>query len=129
MTHGEIALCIQNCSYRQGWFFEVDVTGPLVTFQLACIEERSTQDPRDASVFTPWKTGKKHISPQSCRQEVVALVYESIVAAEMHEIREWFRYKGAAIFNPHLDPDVLHGVARKASSFNVRENAMDMKGE
>ena len=61
-----------------------------------------------------------------CRQEIVAAVYGAIEKAELHEIREFFRYKGASIFNPHLDPDVLAEVAKKKSSFNVRENAMSM---
>ncbi len=45
----------------------------------------------------------------------------------MHEVREWFRYRGASIFNPHLDPDVLADVAKKKASFCVRENAMSME--
>lgn len=42
------------------------------------------------------------------------------------EMREFFRYRGASIYNPHIDPDVLVDVARKASSFNMRDNAMSM---
>jgi hypothetical protein len=61
-----------------------------------------------------------------CRQEVIAAVYGAIEKAELHEVREFFRYKGASIFNPHLDPDVLAEVARKRSSFNLMENAMSM---
>lgn len=62
-----------------------------------------------------------------CRQEVVGAVFGAIRAAEEHEMKEWFTYKGARIFNPHLDPDVLAEVARSKSSFNFRENAMSME--
>ena len=62
-----------------------------------------------------------------CRQEVVSAVYGAIEKAELHEIREFFRYKGASIFNPHLDPDVLAEVAKKKESFNMRDNAMTME--
>ena len=61
-----------------------------------------------------------------CRQEIVSAVYGAIEKAELHEIREWFRYRNASIFNPHLDPDVLAVVARKRSSFNTRANPMTM---
>ena len=74
-----------------------------------------------------WKSGKRYLSIYMCRQEIVGAVFGLIKDAEMHEIREWFRYKGASIFNPHLDPDVLAEVAKKKASFNVRENAMTME--
>ena len=61
-----------------------------------------------------------------CRQEVVGVVFSAIEKAELHEMREFFRYRGASIYNPHIDPDVLVAVAKKASSFNMRENAMSM---
>lgn len=73
-----------------------------------------------------WKSGKRYLSEFMCRQELIGVVYGLIEAAEIHEMREWFRYKGASIYNPHLDPDVLVEVAKKASSFNCRDNAMSM---
>lgn len=128
MTHDEIAICIRSCSYRPGWVFVMDTKGPMVAFQMECTELRSTVDPRTGK-HEPWKTGKKFLSPHMCRQEVVSLVFESIVAAEMHEVREWFRFQGASIYNPHLDPEALAKVAKLKASFNVRANAMSMAGE
>ncbi|KVK62672.1 hypothetical protein L905_19065 [Agrobacterium sp. TS43] len=61
-----------------------------------------------------------------CRQEVVGVVFGLIKDAELHETHEWFRYRGASIYNPHLDPDALVNLARKASSFVTRDNAMTM---
>lgn len=75
---------------------------------------------------TTWKSGKRYLSKFMCRQEIVGIVFDMIKAAELHEVHEWFRYKGASIYNPHLDPDVLAEVASKKSSFVVRENAMTM---
>lgn len=62
-----------------------------------------------------------------CRQEIVGTAFGLIRDAEEHETREWFRYRGASIFNPHLDPDVLVEVARKKTSFVTRTNAMSME--
>lgn len=36
-------------------------------------------------------------------------------------------YRGASIYNPHLDPDVLAHVATRGSSFIQRENSMTME--
>lgn len=75
----------------------------------------------------PWKGGKKYLSEHMCRQEIVGICLSAIKDAEMHELHEWFRYKGASIYNPHLDPDALAVLAKRAHNFNVRENAMSMK--
>ena len=61
-----------------------------------------------------------------CRQEVVGAAFSLIKDAEEHELREWFRYCGAAIFNPHLDPDALARLAREVTCFNLRADPMGM---
>ncbi len=124
MTDQEIAEIVYSCTYKPNWWISViwdDAGRPYL--QLA------VQDSLDSRTGQPtsWKSGKRYLSPHMCRQEIVGAVFGLIKDAEEHETREWFRYKGASIFNPHLDPDVLVGVARKASSFNVRDNAMSMK--
>lgn len=120
-------------TYKPGWNIYVRVEGDLRTggrpyIQLR-VDERSdsTLDPTGKTQErTEWKSGKRYLSYHMCKQEIVGAVMGLITDAEMHEVREWFRYKGASIFNPHLDPDVLAQVAKKASSFNVRNNAMSM---
>lgn len=59
-----------------------------------------------------------------CRQEIVGVVFALIKDAELHEIHEWFRYKGRSIYNPHLDPDVLADVASRKESFVTRDDSM-----
>lgn len=75
---------------------------------------------------SPWRSGKRYLSVHMCRQEVVGAVFGLIKDAEVHEIHEWFRYRGASIFNPHLDPDALAVLAKRKDAFVVRENAMSM---
>lgn len=72
-----------------------------------------------------WKGGKKYLSYHMCRQEIVGAVLGAFKDAEMHEIHEWFKYKGRAIYNPHLDPDALAEFA-VLRNMNVRQNAMSM---
>ncbi|QIG74606.1 hypothetical protein EVC11_024 [Rhizobium phage RHph_I20] len=121
---------VQAITYKPGWSVNVlfDRERESYFVQLSVSEEaEASMDSflRDGT-RTPWKSAKRYLSPHMCRQEIVGLVFGLIKDAELHEVHEWFRYKGASIFNPHLDPDVLAEVARKKSSFNVRTNAMSM---
>lgn len=131
---------VEKCTYKPGWtirFVGGEIEGvsngfpiygrPYIQVEVSEEAEASMDSlVRDGSKRTPWKSGKRYLSQHMCRQEVVGAVFALIKDAELHEVHEWFRYKNASIFNPHLDPDVLAGVARKAASFNVRDNAMTM---
>ncbi|UFS66922.1 hypothetical protein LO749_20730 [Paracoccus denitrificans] len=129
MTTAEMWEILREISYKPGWRFIFDTTGERPFIQVAVgVESDLTLDPTGRTdERTPWRSGKRYLSPHMCRQEIVGAVFGLIKDAEMHEIHEWFRYRGASIYNPHLDPDVLVGVARRAASFNVRENAMSME--
>jgi hypothetical protein len=125
---------VRECTYKPGWRVDVGYDGYGTKQQRLYIQVSVTTEAEasmesagpDRGKRQPWKGGKVYLSDRMCRQEVVSAVYGAIERAELHEIREWFRYKGASIFNPHLDPDVLAAIARKKSSFNVRVNAMSM---
>jgi hypothetical protein len=119
---------IEAISYKPGWtihcWSEDDGT---VGVQVSVDETTdASMDAlvRDGSVRTPWKSGKRYISAHACSQEVVGSVFGLIQDAESHEMREWFRFRGASIYNPHLDPEALVPLARQAVSFVIRRNAM-----
>lgn len=42
-----------------------------------------------------------------CKNEIVTTAFKAVMTAMEHEVRENFRYRGASIFNPHMDPDKL----------------------
>lgn len=122
LTIEEIKAIVEAITYKPDWQIILGDDGERMYVQI----EATTLD-SITKVPTKWKSGKTYLSPFMCRQEIVGSVFSTIEKAELHEIREFFRYKGASIFNPHLDPDVLAEVAKKASSFNVRDNAMSME--
>jgi hypothetical protein len=131
MTNEEIVAIISQITYKPGWsiLFGIDGDDPATSRAYAQIGvDETTEAALDAQMRdgtkVPWKSGKRYFSKFMCRQEIVGTVYGIIRDAEIHEFREWFRYKGAAIDNPHLDPDKLAEFARKKENFNVRENAM-----
>ncbi len=127
MTREEMQELVDQCSYKPGWTFILDDDGrPYLQVSVSVEAEASLDNAARDGSRVPWKSGKRYLSKHMCRQEVVGAVFALIKDAEMHEIHEWFRYRGASIYNPHLDPDVLSIVARRKSSFNMRENAMTM---
>lgn len=122
LTVEEIKSIVEAITYKPDWSIHLKDDGERMYVQIeATTLDSITKEP------TKWKSGKSYLSPFMCRQEIVGTVFSAIEKAELHEIREFFRYKGASIFNPHLDPDVLAEVARKKENFNVRDNAMSME--
>ncbi|WP_448955699.1 hypothetical protein [Labrys neptuniae] len=128
LTETDVAALVAAIAYKPGWSLILGRDGERLFVQASVSEESDlTLDPTGRNPGrSPWKSGKRYLSPFMCRQEIIGTVMGLITDAEMHEVREWFRYRGASIFNPHLDPDVLVEVARKKASFNVRDNAMSM---
>lgn len=126
---GKVREIVAAISYKPGWTAAVVATNDNWFVQLSVSEESdaSLDSVSRDGTRTPWKSGKRQLSKHMCRQEIVGVVFDLIKAAEIHEVHEWFRYRGASIYNPHLDPDVLVSIARKASSFVTRENAMSME--
>lgn len=125
MISSDMSQIVDYISYKPGWKLRFTY-GQRDYVQLEVTEESdSSLDSylRDGT-RTPWKSGKRYLSEFMCRQEIVGVCFDLIKSAEEHEMREWFRYKGASIFNPHLDPDVLVDIAKKKASFCVREDSM-----
>jgi hypothetical protein len=126
MHDDEIKQIIDLITYKPGWMIilehdQLDPDGRLY-IQIAA----ATPDSTNPANVVPWKSAKHYLSPFMCRQEIVGTVYHAIERAELHEMNEFFRYKGASIYNPHLDPDALAELARHRSSFNMRANSMSM---
>lgn len=133
MTNEEMFKIVEAITYKPGWHIgfhavaaEPD-TEPYIQLEISEESDASLDASKRDGTRTPWKSRRVYLSHHMCRQEIVGAVFGLIDGAERHEMREWFRYRGASIYNPHLDPDVLVGVASRASSFNVRENSMTME--
>ncbi|KDR87701.1 MULTISPECIES: hypothetical protein [Agrobacterium] len=130
MTWDEMLTLVGACTYKPGWSIalhrEPGSARAYVQLSISEASDASLDSVKRDGTRTPWKSGKRYLSPHMCRQEVVGVVFGLIKDAELHETHEWFRYRGASIYNPHLDPDALVNLARKASSFVTRDNAMTM---
>lgn len=118
---------IDAVTYKPGWYLRTGVEEGRMWVQVGVTDEAEISWDMIAKKKVPWRGAKHYLSPHMCRNEIVSTVYHAIERAELHEVKEWFRYRGASIFNPHLDPDALVEVAKWAKNFNVRAGAMTME--
>lgn len=120
MREDQIRDIVLSCTYKPGWEIWIKKSGSRLYIQLENKEGLCSI----TNEHTPWVSGKRYLSSWMCRQEIVGVIFSLIKDAEMHELHEWFRYKGRSIYNPHLDPDALAELASKRSSFITRGDSM-----
>lgn len=125
LTFQQITDLIAQVTYKDGWSIILGKDGDRMYIQVDVIGGRCSVTGKRVD----WRGGKKYLSPWMCKQEIVGACFAIIKAAEEHETLEWFRYKGASIFNPHLDPDVLAEVAKKKENFVTRPDNQSMTQE
>ena len=68
-----------------------------------------------------WKGRKWRLSEHMTKSEIVQTALMAVLAAEEHETREAFRYRGERIFSPHYDVDQLVELRQTGSSEDLRE--------
>lgn len=80
-------------------------------------------DTRDPTVSHTWKGRKWIISKHMTRGEVVQTAFMAVMAANEHEARELFKYKGASVFDPHYDLDKLLALRQQPDAIVERGEA------
>lgn len=60
------------------------------------------------------RSRKWPLSEHMTKTEIIQTAFLAVLKAEEHELREAFKYQGAAIFNSHIGVDELHQVATHA---------------
>jgi 16S rRNA C967 or C1407 C5-methylase (RsmB/RsmF family) len=109
MTTVDIRALLNEVSFRD-WRFavyqDVDSTPILrVVFDAPC----TTTGVRTVQYGRKWRLSK-HMT----RTEIVSTAWKAVFSAVEHEAREEFRYRGRAVFGPHIDVDALHEIADHA---------------
>lgn len=56
---------------------------------------------------------KFFLSEHMTKSELVRTCFMASLAVVEHELREQFKYRGRAVFGPHIDVDALHDAAVK----------------
>lgn len=113
----EIREIVNLCSFED-WLLEVKQDGTRPYLQIHCINGRDA----DTGLPIEWTGRKWLLSPHMCRNEIVATAFKAVLTAIEHEVRENFRYRGVAIFNPHLDPDKLVDFVSNGANIDTRDD-------
>lgn len=129
MNFEEMKAIVDMVTYKPGWRILLDLDKedggrPYLQVEVDETTEAAMDAHKRDGSRVGWRGGKRYLSKHMCEQEIVGACFGVIHDAEMHELREWFRFDNASIYNPHINPFVLVPLAKKASSFNVRKNAM-----
>ena len=120
MSPLEVAEILQDLSYKDWEFVSVVEESDWNLDQRVFIQLVWT-DPNEDELQ---KSRKWYISPHSTKSEVVQTALLAVLVAEEHETREQFRYKGAKIFGPHFDVDVMVEISKKKANLDLRTPAV-----
>lgn len=118
MTLKYMQSILSNIKYRN-WEFLTEARGDCFLIQVQFNGLDVTTGKMELQKCRKW-----FISQHACLNEVVTTAYKAVEAAELHEMRERFKYYGYAIFNPHLHPDLIADMMEKLGSdaFNTRDS-------
>ena len=106
MNRSDFEAIISHVKYRD-WTLKVGQDGDRCYLQVVFYEEDSITGKVEQQSCRKWM-----LSEHMVAQEVIRTAYKAIEAATLHEMSENFRYKGRAIYGPHIDPEALWKVAR-----------------
>jgi hypothetical protein len=109
-TLDEIREIIEQVSYKD-WRFHVMPYGAGYVLQLRFCGAGAADEQRSR---------KWILSSFACRSEIVQTALKAVLAAEEHEARELFRYKGRPVFGPHYNVDKLHELLAHEEALDVR---------
>ena len=87
------------------------------------IEEKDGKDNVTGEPMS-WRSRKWMLSPYMCVSEVVRTAYKATTEAVKHEVDELFHYKGVAIYDPHLNVDLLVNARSRVNSIDSRESRL-----
>jgi len=118
MRYSDLKKIVSQIRYKD-WQFFLENRKDCFLLQIRFLDYDADKPNTDKT----WQHCRKwFISRHACKAEVVRTAFKAVVAAEEHEVGENFRYRGARIHSPHLDPDVLVRVfEREAKPFNKRK--------
>lgn len=106
----EMGDVMSHISYKDNW--RINIFKPLTYSELGEQPELYLQVSFLDKQSKELRGRKWRLSEHMTKSELVQTALMAVLAAEEHEAREAFKYRGAAIFGPHFDVDALHELAR-----------------
>lgn len=106
---------LANVTYKD-WGFRVGQDAVALYYLQVEFETR----PEGGGIVV-WTGRKWRISAHMTDSEIVQTALLAVLTAEEHEAREAFRYKGRAIFGPHLSVEKLWELTGGTDALEVRK--------
>lgn len=69
------------------------------------------------------KTRRWLLSPHMTKSEIVGTCFKCLMTSQEHKAREWFKWRGKAIYQPHHDVDDLWRVCDRVDTRESREES------
>lgn len=101
-TFNELVLLLEKVSYKQGWELVVGRTMERPYLQWCFFGPCSVTGEPQRHYCRKW-----FLSYHMTDGEVVQTAFGAALQAEEHECREFFKYDGKVIMNPHLSLEAL----------------------
>lgn len=105
MTIEEIRDIVAECGFPD-YTFAVFVDGRGAWYlQAAYLEPDVNTGEMEQQATRRW-----FLSPEATKSEIVQTVFKCAMTSMEHKTREWFLYRGRAVFGPHFNVDALHSI-------------------
>lgn len=114
MKPGTIRTVLSNVSFPNTAFIVVEGEGA------SYLQIQQTLPCNATGVPTAWGGRKWRLSEHMTKSEIVQTAFLAVLTAAEHEVRETFKYQGAAIFGPHFNVDRLVTLTFDQTSQDVR---------
>ncbi len=104
MTLDEIKSIVAECSFHE-YAFVATIDGRGAMY----LQARYSEPDVHTGVMGVQHTRRWFLSPYMSKSEVVQTAFKLVITSMEHRAREWFQYRGRAVFGPHFNVDVLWG--------------------
>lgn len=118
-TFEEIKEVIDKVTYKEGWSIKVFQKNKIPFIQVIFMGADET-----TGMIEEQKCRKWSLSYHMTTTEIVYTVLKAIQAAEDHETREFFKYKGVRIANPHFSVEDIVGLV-KSKELNEQSRLLE----
>lgn len=114
MTQEQLRAVLREITYKD-WRLVYNEAGHYIQWHF----ETRTELPGEAPFTQSWHGRKWRVSVHMVASELIQTCFMAALAAEEHEAREAFHYRGVAVLGPHWDleqvaHDILSGRRRES---------------
>jgi hypothetical protein len=108
MLIDEMSAVLQEVSFP-GYEFAVAQSAHGFIYMFASYDEADTI----TGIVERQYTRRWPLSPEMSKSEIVSTAFKCAITSMEHKTREWFLYRGRAVYQPHYNVDVLWDICEQ----------------